>query len=495
MASLQAKSKTNLTQPLQTAKPIVAPMSNGNAATYTNNFNVPVPTMQANAIPVANPQPLVAGAPINPATINAQALTLPQQAPNTQAASNIGYFTNFSNGIAQQQQALDQQVAQAQKGVNEGSSAVQSVYQKLLGFGNRKEEIYKEQNVDPLQQIQKNALQSLQAEQEGLQSQIESINQNKGTFGGSNQRDISEAQRQSAIKQGRLSMTLAFATQNYQAASDIAERQIANELEPLKTQLDATKFFYQENKDTLDKKEQRQYETLTKSLDREYQQAYDDKKATQEILIDAAQQGAPLDLVQQAQAAQTPEEAARILGKYSSAYLQRQTELLQQQNIRSQIAERASIGNENGTIDGKPQNATQSSANSYANRLNESEVTLANLGGNFTGITSRLWNPNFIKSADRQNLEQAERNFVTAVLRRESGAAISPSEFDTERLKYFPQPGDKPETVDIKEKARNTAINNFYREANVPRPTLPGQKIKTNDGTYIVNEDGSYTKI
>jgi hypothetical protein len=39
-----------------------------------------------------------------------------------------------------------------------------------------------------------------------------------------------------------------------------------------------------------------------------------------------------------------------------------------------------------------------------------------------------------------QQYNAAKQNFVTAVLRKESGAAISQSEFDKEDQKYFPQP-------------------------------------------------------
>lgn len=166
------------------------------------------------------------------------------------------------------------------------------------------------------------------------------------------------------------------------------------------------------------------------------------------------------------------------------------TEKAQQANIYSQINERSNTENINGTINGKPQNASQSSANSYANRLNEANVTLTSLGTNFTRTFSMLPTLNLLKSGDRQAYEQAQNNFVTAVLRRESGASIAPTEFETARKLYFPQPGDKPETVLLKEKARNTVINNFYREANVNRPVLPGMIVESNGKKYKVATDG-----
>lgn len=166
------------------------------------------------------------------------------------------------------------------------------------------------------------------------------------------------------------------------------------------------------------------------------------------------------------------------------------TDQYQRSNIASQINER---NNPMGvsTLNGKPQNASQASANGYADRLNESNLTIDQLGKKFSGNFSQLpFVPNFLKSGDRQAYEAAKTNFVTAVLRRESGASISPTEFKNEELKYFPQPGDKASTVTFKESARNTAINNLYREANINRPVLPGMIIESNGKKYKVGSDG-----
>jgi len=61
-------------------------------------------------------------------------------------------------------------------------------------------------------------------------------------------------------------------------------------------------------------------------------------------------------------------------------------------------------------------------------------------------------------SAEQQQVDQARRNFITAVLRQESGAAIAASEFANEEKKYFPQVGDTAEVIAQKQKARELAI-------------------------------------
>jgi len=57
-----------------------------------------------------------------------------------------------------------------------------------------------------------------------------------------------------------------------------------------------------------------------------------------------------------------------------------------------------------------------------------------------------------------QQLDQAQRNFINATLRRESGASISPGEFENARIQYFPQVGDSPEVMKQKELNRQDAI-------------------------------------
>jgi len=61
-------------------------------------------------------------------------------------------------------------------------------------------------------------------------------------------------------------------------------------------------------------------------------------------------------------------------------------------------------------------------------------------------------------SPEQQKTMQARVNFITAVLRKESGASISPSEFATAEKNYFPAPGDNASVLKQKQDARQTAI-------------------------------------
>jgi hypothetical protein len=61
----------------------------------------------------------------------------------------------------------------------------------------------------------------------------------------------------------------------------------------------------------------------------------------------------------------------------------------------------------------------------------------------------------------QQQTDQGRRNFISAVLRKESGAAIPPDEYANEEKKYFPQVGDGPKVIKQKQEARNLAIESL----------------------------------
>jgi hypothetical protein len=83
-------------------------------------------------------------------------------------------------------------------------------------------------------------------------------------------------------------------------------------------------------------------------------------------------------------------------------------------------------------------------------------------------------------SAEQQQVDAARKNFITAVLRKESGAAISPTEFYTEAQKYFPQPGDSDSVIAQKRHARDTAIKAMEIQAG------PGKRFIEEFGTKKV---------
>lgn len=74
----------------------------------------------------------------------------------------------------------------------------------------------------------------------------------------------------------------------------------------------------------------------------------------------------------------------------------------------------------------------------------------------------------------QQQVEQAQRDFVNAVLRRESGAVISDSEFANARKQYFPQPGDGPTVIAQKKRNRELAVSGMLAEVPESRRSSIG---------------------
>jgi len=73
-----------------------------------------------------------------------------------------------------------------------------------------------------------------------------------------------------------------------------------------------------------------------------------------------------------------------------------------------------------------------------------------------------------------QQLYQGQTNWVTANLRKESGAVIAPAEMQAEIRKYFPQPGDSQAVIDQKRKARRVAQEAMVAEAGPGGRQIPG---------------------
>jgi hypothetical protein len=81
------------------------------------------------------------------------------------------------------------------------------------------------------------------------------------------------------------------------------------------------------------------------------------------------------------------------------------------------------------------------------------------LGGAIRGVN------NFTVPEDAQLYHQAQTNWVTANLRKESGAAIGKDEMANEIRKWFPQPGDSQKLIEQKSAARKVAEQGMLFQA------------------------------
>jgi hypothetical protein len=140
----------------------------------------------------------------------------------------------------------------------------------------------------------------------------------------------------------------------------------------------------------------------------------------------------------------------------------------------------------------------QGKAEQFANRMETAEASLAGglekqaLGasGAFQAIAGGV--PvvgSTMQSEAYQRYNQAKSQFVTALLRQESGAAIGKEEFNRYDREFFPQPGDTQATIDQKAQSRRVAIEAMkkgagpsYKSPDIVRPKPNAPTGKTSSG-------------
>jgi hypothetical protein len=124
-------------------------------------------------------------------------------------------------------------------------------------------------------------------------------------------------------------------------------------------------------------------------------------------------------------------------------------------NVRGEIAADAR-GN-------RPPTGAERQTLAFFNRALEGDKAAAKLEDAIAsaGLGSQLQQqhaPNMLQTTEQQQYRQAQRAFTEARLRKESGAAINPSEYENDNKTYFAQPGDSPEVRKQKRTARQTLL-------------------------------------
>lgn len=154
-------------------------------------------------------------------------------------------------------------------------------------------------------------------------------------------------------------------------------------------------------------------------------------------------------------------------------------------------------------VEDKPLTEGQAKANLFGKRMQAAEEVISRIGTDYspTAINAKMaaedmplvgglagMAGNAMLSDNSQAVEQAQRDFINAVLRRESGAVIAESEFRNARKQYFPQPGDGEALIKQKAANRATAIEGMFDELppgrRPPRGLQPPQSTGGATGTW-----------
>ncbi len=432
---------------------------------------------------------------------NAQSYTLPNPTKSSTATGIIESTASLNNSSKVQSEFERNRQIEMDKVRSEQDDLRLELASSLkeLGLqGQNRIEAEEEAGIPQLLK-EKNEIDSqIEAVQLSTRRRIEDI-QKKGIGGTlAGQEDaIRVIERDGARELADLSIIQNARNRNLLTAQSLVNQKIELETEDLKNRRDNIKFFYEENKEKLDREDQRAFELATKQPDREYQETREKIKSLEEtklkLLTSASSQGANNQILRAIQNATTPDEAIVAAGQYGGDILARKIQQANLENIQSQIKER-------NTESGTKMNATQAVASGYADRMIEANKIIESSADKFASLRSYAGQnlPNFLKTEDRQKFEQAQRDFINAVLRKESGAAIADSEFASAKIQYFPQPGDSEGVVEQKRVNRLISTNALLKQAGLPpveiQPTstspkqfqLPGGRVVTlqADGTY-----------
>lgn len=141
--------------------------------------------------------------------------------------------------------------------------------------------------------------------------------------------------------------------------------------------------------------------------------------------------------------------------------------------------------------DNRPPTEAESKAYGYFKRMDDAAKAIATMDAAIAqkSTIGQAWQnhaPNFLQSEEGQVFNQAKKQFTEAYLRRDSGAAISNSEYTQVDREYFPQPGDGPQVLARKQQARRVAIEAIEKEAGraIRKFDAPGAVPASGGGSY-----------
>jgi hypothetical protein len=173
--------------------------------------------------------------------------------------------------------------------------------------------------------------------------------------------------------------------------------------------------------------------------------------------------------------------------------------------------------NPDGTVSvvqgAKPLTEGQSKDMVFVTRAAGALPLIDELGNNLTSlgenVAGKIPYGEYLQSEGYQKAEQAGREFLAAILRKDTGAAVTDGELATYGKTYLPQPGDKPGVLEQKRVSRARAVKAIemglppqailsLEGEGVDVPEMPGgdsasgEETQTIDGVKYVKRNGEW---
>jgi hypothetical protein len=146
---------------------------------------------------------------------------------------------------------------------------------------------------------------------------------------------------------------------------------------------------------------------------------------------------------------------------------------------------------------GRPLTEGQSKDNVYATRalgalevLDPVSMELTSLAGKVAGLDPTGFIRGRIQSPEYQVAKNAGDEFLQAILRKDTGAAITSDEQALYGVTYLPQPGDGPEVLEAKRQARIRAVE-AIRSGMSPAQMIAVEKALAESGSAATGSAGA----
>lgn len=173
--------------------------------------------------------------------------------------------------------------------------------------------------------------------------------------------------------------------------------------------------------------------------------------------------------------------------------------------LKIQLAEKLGVARANKPKNLPPPKQWEWETAGYGKRMADANKIFENLSNqgfdrSKFSVAADSWAPDMFKDETLLLQDQAERNFINATLRRESGATISKPEFATAEKQYFDRPGDTPRNKAQKAANRARVIENMRNMAGAAwQSGSPGGAFTgagdSNEMVNVVAPDGTPGEI
>lgn len=283
---------------------------------------------------------------------NETPLTIPQVNQSSVAPS----LSAISSSVVPQTKAitaLEQETAkkaeEEKSFFNRQKERVQNIMQSILGVQGSRSALESEAKIGEKTQKVTDLTNQIEALDRAEQNELRAIQQVGTLSDAQRNAQIRAIQRQYAFQKADLALLQSAANRDLLTAQSIVDRKIQLQLEPLKTQLEFQKMFYDENRDLFTKAEERAFQAKLSADERSYneQKSFQENKA--KILLGAVSQGAPSEVISAINKATDLNEVITAAGVYGGDILERQVKQAQLSKTRMEIAKLA-----NEVESGKP---------------------------------------------------------------------------------------------------------------------------------------------